>query len=779
MIRPPRALLVLVSLLAPLGCNRELSVPAEVVAPRITALVPPTCFSGETIRVDGSGFDPKAENNSVRFAGGLVTTPTKVSGGSLWVDVPTQVRDWGPIIVSNRSASSAPSAQTLSILGYGHPVVGNLVAELRFRHRPVGLVDRERVIQVASTLFDAVVDDAGAFTWADGRPVTFVRAANGGGLLSLRTGAGGVLQEFDVDAAAVAASSTVSDVVERLVLPLPAAVPPAAEPLVARTIGVDAVGRTWASTWRRTGTAGHAALVATRVALPVVEVLGAAVRGGKLAVVATVLGASGAETVLALVDGAGALSVVWRAEPLAEVPAIPAGPVVLASGPSSTPDAADLAVLALADGDLATIPLAGGAWQRTRMISFNPAGALVNAAAPGKVLLTKPADAALFQFDARSGALDWVVQLRGEPTAIDVAEDLGEIAVANAEENFIDVVDFEGVWQGRSSLSLGLGSADGGDGGVVAPYSYDPAAPQRQQLIQVLARTAPMVIDLDPNSITVLGTRPLDPVSPPLRLAVTPDLRTLVVHRDAIGLLEEEGERIVHPGPLSGPPAWVAFLRDGRVLLGSLAAVDVYQWQAGALARQASLALPAGTSVTGLVSHLTRTPGRDDHGDGGEDSLLVTWRGSAGLGGGFFQVPATVAAGAAPIAPSKVLQLATTLGSPVGLADLLDGPAALFGSSALPGPAMLSRQGLLGASPPIVSLASSPLVTRATPDGRFLVWVNEGSGEHVIRLLQYSDQLYLWAGYRFEAHAAGPGLDPSGEWLYVPVPKMDMLSVQQ
>ncbi|MFP5451897.1 MAG: YncE family protein, partial [Thermoleophilia bacterium] len=596
----------LLSALAFLGCGVELVLPLPpqaVELPAIQDFAPKAAYGEAWLQVTGTGFDPIAENNEVRFAGGLAARGVDFVEGRLRVEVPRAVQETGPILLATLVATSPPSEAEFHPLGYGHPIHGTGVADLRFRHRPVGLVDRETTVVVASTLFDQLVTDYGRFTRAGGQPLAYGRSSvEGLSLLSVRSDTGGVLATVDSDSARIVATSDPDPFEERLIVP--GAGPDA--PL-AWTVGVDPYGGISLATWTVPGERPRAA----RRPLDLMGVLGAATSSsGVLILVATVVSDDGVDTGLVRVTPSGT-ETLWMPEVDGDTP----------TGAIAVVDVGDrtLAAFAQSDGDLGLVDLATGAFEDVVAISYNRAGDVVASAVPGRVIVSKPLDGAIFQYDLATGDVEWSMQLRGEPTVLDVALELDEVAVANAEDNAVDIVQTStGTWLGRVAFGLGLGSVDGGEGGAVAPYSYDPSEPERPQRIHLLARRAGLVITLDPSSLDVLDTPSLDlDATEALRLARTPDLRTLVVHRRELGLLEEDGERLVLRD-LKGVPTAIDFAPDGRVVLGFGTSVELYGWVDEELERVGGATLPAGASLSGL-----RVYG---------DELLVAWRLPQGYG---------------------------------------------------------------------------------------------------------------------------------------------------
>lgn len=720
--------------------------PALAGVPTIDSIEPSAGFADDVIVVTGTGFEADPGSNELLFLNGRTSRAHAGEAGRLSFHVPYGLDGHAPVTLATTRARSAPTPFDFIALGSGHPTIGAPVADLRFRHKPVGVVDRAEIVLVGSTLFDLVLTDTGTFTRVPGRPQALSRLGDGArALLSLRTAAGGRVLELDSETGAIHLESEESTVLETILLEPPPATPTA----VARTIGVDARGSWWVSEWRRR----NGGLVPERRPLAMAEVTGAAVLGDAVYVVGTAA-AGDADPALFKVDREE-LTDVWRAD----------GPSELPSGPVAVVEAAGrfTAVLGLQNGDLAFVALDDGSWRHVVMISFAPVGAIAPSVAPGRVVLTKPLDGAVFQYDVATEDIEWTVQVRGEPTVLDVAADIDEVAVANSEDNAVDIISgTSGQWLGRISFSLGLGSADGGEGGMVAPYSYHPDSPKQETVMELLARNLGLVLRIDASTLEVLSTAPLAPeASPAQRLVLTPDLQTLVVHRRDLGLLEPAGERLV-ARDLPATPTSVGVLADGRVVVGTLTAVELYEWRDELLVRVSGLPVPPGATLAALHANAA--------------DVLVAWKSGAGYGGGLF-APEELRPDGAPTLP---LTLDPGLGELLGAVGLADGPALLFGRSSRPGPALLTAAALRGEAPPVPSVLGRAQITGVSPDRRYVVWLDESAAEHTVRLL-YTDAegLYAFSTYRLAGRGAGPAFDPSGQWLYVPIPKLDMLTVVQ
>ncbi len=757
------------------GCSRDLSLPELPTAPVITSFKPKAAFSGATITVFAQHI--AESGNTLEFEGGYSALADSVDGkdvlteeGGLTFVVPEGLEGLGgPLVLSNNDGRSEPSSQLFHPLGVGHPNYGTPVATLRFRHNPVGLLDRDENVLMGSSIFDLVVTDGKAYQRVPGRPLALRRANNPDhALLSVTIpGKKGMFLEVDGEDGAELMRSEESAVRELFILPS------FDSTSVARTIGINNQGKYLFSTW----TVSNGKLVPSQQTLPFAEVIGAAAFGAQVSVIArnaldtsfsvfnvSVIGVTRAwspTTGPACDTGVGSLTECES----------PDGPVAIVA-PAMMNDP-PLIVVSLRSGDLLVI---SGSTSRTiKLISYAPINALSATTTPGKVLLTKAIDGALFQYDVLSGDMDWSVQLRGEPSVIDVATAIDEIAVGNRFDNAVDIITAStGVWVGRIAFNLGVGSADGMPGGIVAPYSYDPdtwgpdgLGPERMDL---LMRNVGLVVALDASSLEIRAHQVIDAsLGDPLRLAVTHDLQTMIVHKKGIGLLEPDPadvevrvERPVTSVAFEAPPRDVVVMPEGQVVISWLDRVRWYKWEGDPrmLVLGGELRLPNSTSLLQIAP------------DGSD--VLVTWVDSIGaFGGGFFKL-AEFASGS-----GKALYLSNTLDEFIGLATLSTGPAAFFLNDEHP--RVLDREGMLTGFSGNSTVVNRKRVGGTSPDGRFIFWLDEGSAEPMVRLVRDdgAGNLVGYSTYRLAGNAAGPSCDPSGQWLYVPVPLMDQLEVVQ
>ncbi len=747
----------------------------------ISSFSPASAFGGDRVVVYAENVDRLG--NQLLFPGGMSvlaqTDPAFDGGQDLRVDgglsfyVPSELQLSGRLILAATQGRSQPSGQAFTALGVGHPDKGSSVGQLRFRHNPVGIVDRLENVLMASSIFDLIVTDGKAFRRVPGRPLALVPSAIAGrALLSVATeGGGGMFLEVDAADGKVLTRENLSDTREHFILPA------ANSSSLGRTVGVDAQGRSWLSTWTNQG----GVLVASRAPLGLTDLLGAAALGTTLVVV----GRAALEPTPAVfsVTAAGVVSRIWAPGsgascglPNAPECELPDGPAVVV--PSLLPGPPTV-VVSLRTGDLLVLEGSPIVQRTIRLISYAPISDLAAALSAGKVLFTKAIDGALFQLDLTSESVDWSVQLRGEPTVIDVNAVIDEIAVGNRLDNAVDVITAStGGWTGRVAFNLGVGSADGAQGGIVAPYSYDPKLipPGSDGIprMDLLMRHVGLVVSIDASSLEVLDYVVLEADrGAALRLAVTPWLQTLVIHEHGIGLLEKNAEGAREERLLTAQsittPIDVVVLPSGDLLCASRDRVSWYRWAGPASARVLELGgelrLPAASLAMAIAA------------DG--DQVLVLWRSitTGWYAGGFYR-PAELASGTAVHA----LQFNQDFAEFLGLVPLREGPVALFGRKGIMGgPVVVSNASLRGDLSSVPSVIARSRLGAASPDGRYVVWLDEGAAEPMARLVTADVESGFsgYSTYRLRGNAAGPAFDPSGQWLYLPVPLLDQLDVVQ
>lgn len=767
------------------ACSRDLALPEPRSRPVITGFEPSAAFAGEDLVVYGNNFDEIG--NQLIFGDGVVVlaelndagTADDRKDGGFRFKVPIGLEATLPLVISNTVGRSAPSDDSFTPLGTGFPSLGQPVASIRFRHAPVGLVDRFENVLLASTLFDILVTDGRAYSELAGRPVGLVPVTQNRdqAFVAFNTLNGGQVALVTADKGALVMSGPVRDFEEEYVLP---GVPPA----VGITVARSPKGEYVLTEWRTSGNS----LQPNVVKIPVVTFRGASAQGGRLAAVGR-----GPIT--------GPDNEVFYLQPSGWTPVYPYidagiqpcadhddGGCPRADGPVAIVPRSDggvAIVAALETGDLMVIDGQDNTARREiPLISYATIDDIAAGTQPDKVVFSKSRDGALFQLDLETEELDWAVPLRGEPTRIAVAPDIDEVAVANRIENAVDtVVASTGQWSGRISLDLGLGAAPGNDtGGIVPAYSYDPrlypdsGVPEVENM-HLLMRNIGTVLEVNASSFEFGRMYRLiqdAPLNEPMRLvSMQPNdlgpFVTVVVHRNGLGKLIEPtgeyGEAAMRTFSTPSTPIEVVPLRNHRLVIAFPDRVAVYAW--GADGMNLALLHQSSETVVGVTS-------RDDH-------FVVVTQQQAQYRVTEYSSTESVAQSLEP----KVISGIDLNGGSDKLEDFIKavtlktGPSLFFASGVLNGdrgPYVWFGNG----DPTISSLVTGPTVAGTTPDGKHLVWLDQRSSDAIVRVLEASsDGIVPFSSYRVAGQPAGGDFDPSGEYLFLPIPSKDQLDVVQ
>lgn len=141
------------------GCGRDFAVPTTPPAPHVTGFSPASAYAGQLVRIEGSGFAPKAADDRVAFAGGTTTAESVTGAGALLVRVPADVFD-GPLSVTT-AAGTAVSTTDFHYLGYGTLRRGVVQGSLQVHHAPAAMAVVGGKPVIWSTLFEDLVDTQG------------------------------------------------------------------------------------------------------------------------------------------------------------------------------------------------------------------------------------------------------------------------------------------------------------------------------------------------------------------------------------------------------------------------------------------------------------------------------------------------------------------------------------------------------------------------------------------------------------------------------------------
>lgn len=787
--------------LALVGCSRDLQLPDPPTPkeqPVLSSFAPQAAYSGDRVVIYGENFDPSG--NQLIFAAGISVFALSndagldlvVDGGTkgpgLVFEVPVNLKTTEKLVLTNTLGRSAPSEEYFYPLGNGYPNVGAPLATLKFRHAPVGIVDRLENVLMASSLFDIVLTDGKAFASVPGEPLSLVPvpANRDQAFLSVKTESGSAVVLVSAEDGTVIASSTPRDIVDEKVLP---GVPPS----VGRSIGYDRDGNYALYDWKYDGTA----LTSSPRRLPIRQLLGANALGPDVVVVGYGEN-TGPLPETFLVPLLSNIVTVFPHLPDGGFPctmpddvscSVPDGPVALvpqADGGSSV-------VVSLDTGDLAVVDARQPSDRRElTLISYARIDDLAASVGTDKVVFSKSRDGALFQYDLTTDELDWAVPVRGEPTVISVAPDIDEVAVANRTENSVDtIVASSGQWSGRIAFDLGLGAAPGHTGGVKATYSYDPARSPPvpppdtfypDETMDLLMRNIGLVLTFNASSLE-LGRmsvlQPPDMVGPPLRLLVmqqsqTGPFETMVLHQLGVGLLEDDSaggmrsERIVTANAFPETPTDALVMPDGSIVIAFPSSVRSYVWAGLGTNRMLQLAGVFSAMNGNTVGGIARK---------GANVIVVEV-----VRGGRFNVTERRLRGLEQLTSVTINASSSDSYSDfVRAVNLREGPALLFGDALVDnvrGPAVWFPSDDLPSAPSIIT---GQEITGVSPDGRFLVWRDVNGPEPMIRLTfaEPNGSVSAYSTYRLASQPAGGDFDPSGQWLFLPLPGTDQLDVVQ
>lgn len=706
------------------GCSRDLALPGARTIPVITAISPAEVFSNDDLTISGSGFDPTPESNEVFFENARARGYAFDASGRLVVAVPEQIGS-GPVTVSTPQGRSEPFGNLIT-KGIGHPRLGTSVGDVHILHAPPAIAAVNGDLFVPSTYFQMLLSRSGLSVALPSAPLGF-SAAPDGSVLYTAFGAQG-LWALDPRTGAPLAKVALGTFATRLL---------AAGPGVVYALGADVDGALHAAAFRgptltegvERVLSGSRALGA--VALPDARHLLVASDAGLLAI--DLVDASAAEVAIAAPGGrnaSGALAV--RSDSEVEV--------------------------AFDDGTIGRLALPGYTWSGAPLstISTRPARAL--AVAQGLLLATKDQEGMAVALDLTLGQVAWTVQLRGNPGVIAMDPGTSHAFVADQASNSLDELDLTSPthWLGRFSFDLGLDTPSGCD---CAPSPMYPADIQDyNHHIYFLARKLRRLVSLDSYSLALNAPIPLaDGASAPLGLAHTAGGTVWVLHQNDLGRIDGASETLVMRN-LPVAPSTLAFAGDGRVLVGTQQEVSVYKDGA----RQGGLSF-----APNRLAHLAVEA------DGG---VVVAWSTAAGLQGGKWSV-GDLAAGKAPLQPFAA---DPGLHGFFGMLEMLAGPMLFYSSCKGGGPCSVQLDPQLNARP-LLTVLDEPGPIIPTPDGRYFLWSRREQNDGRLRLVS------SWPGYDqtdfttwpISAGFSRPTFDPSGEWLYVPVPGTDEIQVFQ
>lgn len=760
------------------ACTRPFDVPPAPTGPSLTGFTPDHGYAGDTLLLEGSNFDAVAENNEILFPYGSARGASFDAQGRLVAYVP-QGPDTGvtvgPLVVATPQGRSA-AVGTFNYWGIGHPNHGTALDDVRVLHRPEGIVAVHGDVLVPSAYFRMLASRSGLRVGLASKPHGIASSRDGTTVFVAFADDG--VWAVDPRTGAVGAKTALPGVfVHQLVAGEDA------RGALVHAVGTDRDGAAVLVTL-------HGATLAadpTR-ALPVRAVRGAALAqdGTRLYLVAERDGVDGLERGLLSVDTTDAGSTPGWAQPPADQQ--PAGPVALVE----TPQATRVAVV-LEDSRLALWDAATRKWDATTVTTGSDTRVTALLAVPlaqGPTLVaTKPDDEMIVSVDPLSGKLRWTSWLATRPRALALDASTGHVFAADDVSNGIDeVVGEDGTYIGRVSLDTGLGNAPGTRFGPAADFDGGDSDQTHRMLF--LARNFRRVVPINDSTLELDTPLALDDsTGPALGLVGAPDGTVFAVHEHEVGRFagiaqkQRNKKELVIIRDLPEALTRVVVLPDGALVLGSAHHADLYRPDAdGKWSR-------AGSGVTHAEGHLEELVARPD------GTVLALWQktesGPPLLDGGVW----TAADLAAGLAPRGRYAQASDVHGFFGLVDVEAGPTLLFNwcdayrpdaaSPVSPGRCSLLLGAGLGAGGPRLSVVKEVGPLAVTPDRRYFLWTRFGLGDHIVRLAvadtsttgDGSGPMADYSSWRVAADFAWPAFDPSGEWLYVPVPSLDQISV--
>lgn len=764
------------------ACVRDFSLPGPDAQPVIQSVTPNHFYSGDQIAITATNLSADPTTNHVQFPNvGAVPGEGFDPSGALLVTVPDNIFEGSLIVVTPHGTStpfesSSDAGDTWYWLGDGRPYLGTQVGSISLLHRPAAIAAVGGKLFVPSSLFRLLMSPQSDSLGLSSRVLALAPSIDGT-YLYLAFADDGIAQVSTADNALVAQPLDVGFAIHAV-----AAGGTATAPFV-YAVATDISGIVRVQTF-----SGDPLVLSQRdpITLPLQTATGALLEpdGKHLVVVG--------QTVQ---DGANAGSVVVvDMTPLSPSPETLAAPAdrrpvgamtLLPVGPSTR------VAVAFDDGSVGLLSVgAGPAWHgslNTGTPSAPGALAVANPAGPSaRLLATKPADGVVSAIDPVKNVVAWSTSVRGTPLTMAVDASTGILYAADDSANGVDELRAaDGTWLGRISLNLDLGSDPRFAGGPVPNYpavSYDSPGPFD---MFVLARRQRQVVIIDDYTLEVQKPIALGGATPPLGLATAPDGTVWAIHEGELGLVsgkrKQKGEQIVATD-LTAPPTRVAFTADGTLLVGSPQEVAVYKNQQ----RAGALLLPGKNLVD--LERLN------------DGKILVLWTEDGATGRALNGGSWTADELAGNAMPDHAFTSAPGWHGFFGAASLVYGPVLFFnicdGFFPVGTPKSLSgsRCGILlddnlGA-PLLPSTASvkEDGVVAITPDKRYFVYYRKATDDGVLRILDEKSSSDMAANgldfgyyetFAVERSPGTPGFDPSGAYMYVPLPVTDRVLVFQ
>ena len=726
------------------ACGRDLSLPSQAAPPVVMAFEPAAAFAGETVTLQGSGFDPVPARNVVHFGGAQAQADAfDPAAGLLTVRVPEDAGS-GALAVATVAGLGKVSEASFGYRGIGHLRSGRGSTTVPILHRPPGIAAAGGDVYLASRLFRFVQSRQGRLLKVDHAPNAVATAPDASAIyVSVDDTVNHLVYRIDVATGKIGAP---------IALPFfPRALAAAADATgpVLLVAGDDAVSTGYLATFR--GTAALAPLLSP-LALPISAALATALTpsAGKAVVVAqrqaTQGGAAVVQTGVLIVDLARpTAAATWVAAPGKGVPT----GALAALGPAEVAVGFD-------DGTIGDLALAlPPTWTAGSFdsLSRSPVGGLVTFNNGQSLLASKPAEGSVVAFDVGSKALLWGIPVKGRPIQL-AADASGALYAADDSSNFVDAIDGNrGVWLNRVSFEPGLGSPAGAPCGVA--FDAAPLDGSKPRFL-VLARNAYSLIRVDAGSLQV--SKPLNLVRGSASLAlcvgVAPDGNVWVLHQSEIGRIDPATKKeVLLASGLPVPPTGLDFTADSKPIVrfpGEVAVVDAAGNNLG------------GVVFDGAVDSLSRRG----------DQIVATWTNG----------------GQKPVVPHAALwSVAGFIAGSPPLARWDDATADLGFSGSI---SLAARTFLFyDTSPQLATAATIPLddalaplaeavaPVRAqgpvlpTPDGRYFLWTRLRAPDLVLHMTRVVDgqPILNVADLPLPGPLSGAAFDSRGERLLVPV----------
>ncbi|MBS2026039.1 MAG: hypothetical protein JST92_26870 [Deltaproteobacteria bacterium] len=368
----------------------------------------------------------------------------------------------------------------------------------------------------------------------------------------------------------------------------------------------------------------------------------------------------------------------------------------------------------------------------------------------------------------------WKAPVAGEPAAIDY--DGNKLYVAYADSNNVDTFDgITGAPAGRMVFPVAAGNeVKCGQGSVVDASG----AANTESRYLAMSRRSHAIISLNADSLSINAPIPLAQGTSPGRAVVRDrDLLPLdnstiwVMHDSELGTLGNQTGRDVETVRISGlttPPDCLLFPPTGELVMVAGNEVSLYRddQRVGAV------------QVQGEIIHAAVDP---------KGRIVVISGDPTQPGGSPKAATYDLAALAAGGAPVETFAGTTKFAGFLGALNTYYGPMLFFNwdttALASGGFGLILQDGLVPTEPmdSLVNL-DGPLLT--SPDGGIIAWTRKANPDNTLRFvdLQTDDLqhgLFDYATIKLGGAPVALTYDPTGAYLYVPVPELDEIEVFQ